>query len=178
MGWKAFADHFGIRHIVQVKGDTLFIGSSMYHDLARVCMKTGAVASCSEFEGFVRENYPELQDADPASILKLLEQPDTFTANITVYSYEGANILESQCEKLGWPHVTHDGELMYENTHSTDKETVIRWAKKSAQSEAKYTHLYISELEGQLEKARQQLQQAEAALATLDAKYPEIALEE
>jgi len=29
----------------------------------------------------------------------------------------------------GWPNVTHDGDLMYANTYSTDKGKVIEWCE-------------------------------------------------
>lgn len=172
MGWKKLKDHFGINHTVQVVGDKVAIGSAYVHDLVTIDVATGTVRANEAFSNFLELAYPHLLTAAPEEIAALIAEPDEFTAAIPVFTYRDADIIEKVCETPGWPNVTHDGELMYENTFSTDKAQVVAWAKKSSaiaiRGLARNIEKWAREIaEMQAEKARH-----EAVLAQLMSLYP------
>ncbi|AHE56053.1 hypothetical protein [Sphingomonas sanxanigenens] len=139
MGWKAIKDHYRIRHFVQlVPGEGVCIGSGFTHDIIVINHMGGVEKPYRPERGWsVNEDLARYQaefDADPAKLKELLDQPDTFERSITVYTYDGAAIIECACEKLEWPNVTHDGRMMYENTFSTDRAEVVRWAIRNARA--------------------------------------------
>jgi hypothetical protein len=171
MGWKSLKERFGITHIVQVNGKNLFIGSGYVHDLVTIDILTGKVTENSTFKRFLLETYPDLLKAPPEEIISLLEKQDTFTHSIAVYTYDGSNIIEKQCENPGWPNVTHDGLVMYDNTFSTNKEEVVSWAKRSAKLGVKCTLERIKDVEEKLRTLRVQLDEYKSDQLKLDAKY-------
>lgn len=173
MGWKALKDAYDIKHIVCVTEKGICIGSGYAHDLAVINPSTGELADNQTFSGFTKRFYPELANATPEELLSLIQQVDTFSAAIPVYTYCDGEIIEKRCEVAGWPNTTHDGLLMYENTFSTDKKVVIAWAKRNARSLVRHTAEYIVRLQQQLADAQAELLRAEGFVAKLQADYPE-----
>ena len=53
--------------------------------------------------------------------------------SLPVYTYEGGEIIEHKCEAYGWPNLTDDGQVMYNNKFSSDRNEVVRWAKENAE---------------------------------------------
>lgn len=175
MGWKTFKAHFGIEHIVQVVGNDVLIGSPYVSDLIKVSTETGELVVNPTFARVLNE-YPALRDASPRDILALLAEPDHFEQNLVVYTFDyltGA-ILEKQCEALGYPNVTHDGMLMYENRFSQDERKVARWAIASARSGVEMTCAAITRLESQLADCLGEKARCESSLARLAAAYPDL----
>ena len=131
MGWNTFKKHFNIGHIVQIRERDLLIGSPYISDLAAISMDTGMIKKrdhSSLHARFLREYYSPLSDAMPSELEALLDAEDTFTQSIPVYTYEGLRISTKYCEEIGYPNVTHDGWLMYDNTFLTDIEAVVEMA--------------------------------------------------
>lgn len=174
MGWKALKDKYAISHIVQVRDGWICIGSGYVHDIVKINMATGGIEGNRTFPDFLRRDYPTLADADAEDILALINAPDEFTASIPVYTYRGAEIIEKQCEVIDWPNVTHDGELMYENTFSTDRAEVIRWAKRTAASAVEWRTGSIADAQQKLAELRAELVICEASRSNLDADFPDI----
>lgn len=102
----------------------------------------------------------------------MFAEPDTFATSILVYTYKGARIIEKRCEEPGWPNVTHDGEMMYDNTFSTDKNTVVGWAKANARAGLRLAHERCAELRKQLYGARDNRRKYEANIGALDEEFP------
>ena len=176
MGWKTIKETFGISHIVMINEAGLCIGSPYVPNLAVIDLVTGVVRENTTFSGFLKQ-YPSLQNAKPEQLLDLMSAPDTFSASIPVYTCEGGNILEKYCDVLGYPNVTHDGCLMYENTFSDDKEKIVRRAKEVMTCNIKYDLRNIKELEGKLAACKAQLVLDEADQAKLDQDYPDVLVE-
>lgn len=173
MSWKNVKDHYRIGHQVQIREGRICIGSPYIHDIIRVSLDGvvtwGNLGASSN--GDLARYYAEMT-ADPAKLRELIAAPDTFTASIPVYTYDGGTIIEKQCEVFGWPNCTHDGMMMYENTFSADKAKVIAAAKRSAALGVKAWLDNIKEAEARLAKCRAHLAEEEAALAKLNADYP------
>lgn len=102
----------------------------------------------------------------------LLASDDIFEASIPVYTWNGAEIIERYCEETGWPNVTHDGDLMYENQYSTDRSTVIEWARQNAILRAKRLADDVQEAEERLRELRKMHRQADADIMRINAEHP------
>lgn len=178
MGWKNIKEKFGIQHHVQVTERGVCIGSGYVSDLVTINMATGSIEESRTFSGFLKENYPALLEASPQELVRLIAEPDTFTAAIPVYTYDESEIIEKRCEVLGWPNVTHDGCMMFANTFSTDKDEVVRWAKTNIACAVEGTHRRVAEVEQELARLRAQLAGYEDEQAKLQASYPAILLTE
>lgn len=172
MGWKKLKEKFNIEHMVQVTEKGVCIGSGYVHNLIVINPKTGAV-SCNQTFDSMRNEYPSLMAASPQEVLAVLAEDDEFEASIPVFTYTGAQIIEKQCEKLGWPNVTHDGCVMYENTFSTDKAKVVRWAKRNVQAGIEIEERELTSLEEDVRQVKKRLSEARAIKKKLMADSPE-----
>lgn len=168
MGWKRVRDHYRIEHSVSVHGDGICIGSAYIPGLI-VIAPNGTVETSALG---LRDNddlsrlFSELR-ANPAQLRRLIAEPDTFARDIPVYTYDGATIIEKFCETPGWPNVTHDGEMMYDNAFSTNRDQVVRWARRDAEAAAHLAELRIAEAEKGLALLRSRLANARKVVAQL-----------
>lgn len=177
MGWKAIKENYRIGHIVQVTDEGICIGSGYIHDLIVISPDGSKVTPVSYgLSGDLVRIYDEIT-ADLDKAKELLSIEDKFENSITVYTYEGSNILEKQCEALGWPNVTHDGRLMYDNTYSIDRGQVIRWALKGSEASVEAFAEFIADQEKRLTEIRGRYEQAVTdrdALAKMVAALPSV----
>lgn len=177
MGWKAVKEHYRIEHFVQVTEAGICIGSPYIHNII-VIGKDGKLTK--SYDGRMNDDLARYQkdfESDPVTLKRLIEAPDTFSASVTVYTYEGGEILEKSCEEPGWPHVTHDGQMMHDNTFSTDKATVVAWAKRNADLGIQMQRRSLAELEAKVEDYRGRLATEIANRERLEADYPEVVVE-
>lgn len=172
MGWKNLKEHFRIEHIVHVAPEGIRIGSPYISDILVVSREGRLTKRDEETSNKDLVRYQREISADPATAKRLIETPDHFAKSVTVFTYDGSRIIESACENPGWPNVTHDGVLMYENTHSTDRDTVARWAKENAIAGVKLCSDQIARKEKELAELRKDLAASEADLAKLNAEFP------
>lgn len=175
MGWKNIKEHYQIGHIVQITEEGLCIGTGYIHDLIVVGLD-GVITK--RYDGGGNEElcrYQRELDADPARARELLEAPDIFDNPITVYTYDGGEILEKQCLNLGWPNVTLDGQIMYTNRFSEDKAVVVDWAKRNADSGIKHCAEAVVEATRRLAEYQARLAQERANREQLEAAYPTLA---
>ena len=184
MGWKNVKDHYRIEHIVQVTKvggdhsdkvtDAICIGSPYIHNLIVISLDGRILKRHDERGNDNLERHMQEMDADLDVLKRLVQAPDTFIGDsITVYTWEGAKILEKQCEKFGWPNVTHDGCLMYENTFSLNKSEVVSWAKKSAELRMEGLREAIDQHQKQIHGKQVEMDACRSQLAALHANYPE-----
>lgn len=172
MGWKNIKDTYRITHQVTVEDNTICIGSPMVHDLARIDMATGDIQENQTFSGFLEKTYPFLLSADPGYLRQLIDKPDVFKNDITVYTFEDGSILECQCEEPGYPNVTHDGQLMYENRFSTDRSQVVAWAKKDLECWYRNLGERIERLQSDIDEALDEHARVARKVRDLEAQYP------
>lgn len=167
MGWKTLKEKYQIRHNVQVEENMVCIGSGYIHNLLMINHATGEIKKNSTFNNFGEREYPALMSAAPSEIIDALAVDDVFQRSIPVYTYEGSQILKKYCEEVGYPNTTHDGCMMYENTFSTDRDEVVRWAIRNAEAGISLTQSSIERLENDLASSKAMLLQCETELATL-----------
>lgn len=128
------------------------------------------------YEGRSNEDlarYQSEMDADPQLLRRLVETPDTFVRNVVLYTFREARIIEKLCEEPRWPNVTYDGELVYANMFSTDKQEIVLRAKTEAECEVRLRQQTIAQAERDLDEARQMLARIQKDLAALDEAYPD-----
>lgn len=170
MGWKNVKEHYGIVHSVQVTPDGLCIGSPYVHDIIVINIADGKIIKKYRDGSSCNANLHRYQtefDASPEKLRSLIESPDNFGSTRTVYTWEGAEILEKQCEELGWPNVTTDGHMMYENTFSTDRAQVVKWAIADAKAAVKAYKRQAQERSDALNAAKLRLHNAHLDLENL-----------
>lgn len=175
MGWKAIRDHYRIEHTVCVSPTgNILIGSAYVPDLITI-MPTGAVReSRIGLSGDFLPRYMRDLTADPSQLRDLFHMPDTFARSLPVFTYRGGEIIEKQCEEYGWPNITHDGELMYENTFSADRDTVVEWAKDNAIIGMRMVRDSIADARAHLQKLEEAYEEDVANLASLDERFPHV----
>lgn len=174
MGWKRVKEHYRIEHIVQVSPNGICIGSPYVPKLIEVGFD-GQIIECYARSDSELMRYQAEIEADPETFRRLMREEDVFSASIPVYTFRGAEIIEKLCEEVGWPNVTHDGSLMYENGYSEDKATVVGWAKKSAARHLDYTNEHIEKSKRDLSRHHAKMSELLAIQAELDAAYPDVA---
>ena len=172
MGWKAVRDHYRVEHIVQVTSAGICIGSPYIHDIIVISAERGEITKRYDpGRGWSRignlDRYQAEMDADPFKLAELVAAQDTFERSIPVYTYEGGEIIEKQCEELGWPNVTHDGCIQFENTFSPDSGLVRTWAIDNAKSGIEWMTESVEEAERELAEKRERLAKREADLRQL-----------
>ena len=179
MGWKTFKQHFEIGHIVTIDREqrVLQIGSPYIHNLVEIDISTGAVVKNgigARDDYFLRDYYPNIAAATDAERKALIDAADAFDRSIAVFTYDRGDIIEKQCEETGWPNVTHDGQLMYENTFSTDKAWIVARAKRNAALRAERQADHVKRCHEDLAKAQAWLFEAHDAVSKLNTDYPDI----
>ncbi len=173
MGWKNVKEHYRIGHTVQITPEGLCIGSPYIHNI----MVIGLDGVFKKRYDMSRSNedlcrYQEEMDADPTKLRELIATPDTFAESMTVYTYDGGEIVEKKCE-VGPTRVTHDGAMMYNNTFSEDRAKVVEWAKSNASAGIKCYRQRVEEIASDLLRVKALLEKEEANLAKLNADYPD-----
>lgn len=133
MGWKNVRDHYKIMHNIFVENNIIHIGSGFIPSIIAIDNE-GEILKKYTGNNADLMRYQLDMAGNTAKLRNLIQTPDQFEHSLSVYTYEGANIIEKSCEKYGWPNTTHDGEPMYDNTFSPDKSVVIQWAMENAQS--------------------------------------------
>jgi hypothetical protein len=179
MGWKNVKEHYRIEHIVSVyDGKGICIGSPYIHDIIVIGID-GVVTKRYDNLGSNKDltRYQVEFDADPEQLKRLIQLPDSFDADLTVYTYDDGEILEKKCAILGWPNITHDGHIQYENTFSEDKSKVIAWAKRDLAIALKWNGEHIAEREVQLVKLQSQGDEYRAKQVKLNADFPDVPAE-
>lgn len=173
MGFKVFEDHFGVHnHIVTVRDGVLHIGSSYVSDLVGFNMETGEVLINDTFSGFLNQYYPNILNATNEERLALINAQDVFEQSIPVFTSNKGQIIEKACEQLGFPNVTHDGELMHQNTHYANKDDAIEYERENLYCRIECYEESIQEIETRLAEKKQQLAETQKMLQDFNKLYP------
>lgn len=178
MGWKNVKEHYKIVHNVCVQVDkdlfgkdreVIAIGSGFISDLITIDLNSGVLLKrYSDRSNAELNRYMAEMDADIGKLKDLILTPDTFGELKAVYTYSDAQIIEKKCEEYGWPNVTADGEMMYDNTFSKDRTEVAEWARRAANSRKEYAECHISRLRSEIAQKEIELQQAEKDIKLLE----------
>jgi hypothetical protein len=160
MGWKNVREHYGIGHIVKVVDGHVHIGSGYVGSLVTVTPEGRAEVhrTFSDSRDLVR--YREQINGDPALFRELMARPDVFAASIPVYTWNDGRIVEKACEEFGWPNVTHDGEIMYENRFFLDRKEAVAHAIRDARAAVEEYERIVAEKRDDLARCEAMLEEA------------------
>lgn len=130
MGWKNVKLAYRIEHLVCVRDKGICIGSPYIHDIIVIGMD-GVLKKRygGNGENLALRRYQREMDDDPEELKKFVLSPDEFHKSITVYTFDDGVLIEKLCEKIGWPNITHDGMMMYDDKFFTNKADAIEQAK-------------------------------------------------
>jgi hypothetical protein len=169
MGWKRIKDHYRIEHMVHVDDGVICIGSGYIPKLVMIWPDGRIVTE------FNVENRPPLREivaamkADPDTLRRLIAEPDVFERSVSVYTYDDkGNIIEALCEVPGWPNVTHDGRIQYENRFSADPAAVVEMAFREITARRDHERANLIALAAKLDACRVLLAEQEEALIKLE----------
>lgn len=68
-------------------------------------------------EGVSQEDTLKAVEKLGQDVRALIDEPDTFSRNLPVFTTENWAVKAELCEEYGWPNTTHTGRIMYENTY-------------------------------------------------------------
>ncbi len=134
MGWKNVKEHYRIDHQVQVTNEGICIGSPYIHAIIVISLDGTLIKENDRTLNDKLSRYQAEMKADPDKLRDLVLSEDKFSSSIPVYTYDGATIVQKFCEELGWPNVTHDGAMMYDNTFFADREAAVEAAKRNCEA--------------------------------------------
>lgn len=172
MGWKALKQKFSIDGTISIEGEELHVGSGFVTSLVVVNLKTGHVSESAAFAGSNGDRFKALLTASKEDILSVLELKDVFEKSIPIYRYENNVIIEELCEIPSYPHNTHSGLLIYENTFSTDKEKIIERAKRELDAGIEMASKTLVKLERDLKELKVYVDEMKQQRESLDKQFP------
>ena len=123
MGFLTLEKEYDIKHIVAVYdekkygGKVICIGSPYIHDIIVISMTGKIIKRDDGRSNNEIKRYMQEFDADPEKLREIVTKEDDLSEFTTpVYICENARIRKELCKEIGWPNVTAQGKLMYENT--------------------------------------------------------------
>lgn len=169
MGWKAVRDHYKIEHSVHVVDGNLCIGSAYISQILVIAPDGSFIKSDTSWIKDQLSRYQSEIESDPDLFAKLFAAEDSFERSIDIYTYNSGTFeIESlQCETPEWPHTTHDGQLIYDNSFSTDRNKIVEYAKSELTAWIKLLNGREKELEETLAETRRDRTSVMAALKRL-----------
>lgn len=170
MGWKNVRDHYKITHIIQVTEKGICIGSPYIHNLIVIGLDgkilkayDGIWSSNADLSRYMKE-FKE----DPDKLSELVASTDTFSKSLVVWTYKNGTAVSKLCEEYGYPNVTHDGELMYDNVFFRTKAEAVAEAKKTYTSEIRIREEILAQKQKELQEYEKDLETARLNLSRLD----------
>ena len=88
-----------------------------------------------------------------------------------MYTTKNGQIIEKACEQLGFPNITHDGELMYSNTHYANKADAIEYARNDLHCRIENYEGSVTDLEATLAEKKEKLAEAKKLLEDFNNTY-------
>jgi len=147
MGWKAVKEKYKIGHVVAVyQGEGICIGSSYVHNLITINFD-GKITRVSSLWSNSDPYITQLRvDEATGELKRLVQMPDEFGEVFPVYTYKNGRIFKKWCETYGWPHVTTDGFVMYENTYFKNRDKAIKACKEDSKAGLKMYYRDFKEM--------------------------------
>lgn len=153
MGWKSVRDHYGItRRQVHVRDGEIRIGEE-------VTIRADGTVVVNRDWNPPQEIMAAIEHmrANPDTLRGLMARPDEFGPSVPIWTYDGDRVIEDLCEVPEWPNLTHSGQIIYENTHSTDRAKALAFALSAANAGVDAAHDGVVDAETRLAKARRRL---------------------
>lgn len=171
MGWKRVKEQYQISHIVHVTNEGICIGSSFITNAIIISMNGKIIKRYCDGHNEELMRYQREMDADPDLLEFMVKVPDRFEKHIPVFTHIKGQIVEKQCESVGWPNTTHDGELMYQNCFSPDLHTMVRLAEQHIAATTAHLKIRIADTEELLTELKGRLNANIDKQVTLQSQY-------
>jgi len=136
MGLKKLKEKYKIEHLVQRTDKGICIGSSLYHDII-ILNADGTFAKMyknrkyndgwNTNQDLVRYQEEMIPDSESGLLEQIINSPDDYCSLLPVFTIHDGELIETFCEQYGYPNLTVDGELMYENTFFQNKDEAIKY---------------------------------------------------
>lgn len=169
MGIKTIKARYGLGDMLVHKVPTgIAFGTEMAPQVV-VVSKEGKILEASK--GSIRRFYEQLENSiqnDPEGFVGALEQEEDISHPLPVFTYVDGKVLEKSCEEHGWPNLTTDGELMYENTHFANRQDCLEQAEATLRARVESGIDRVKELSNALSDEETRLQQAWKELSSLE----------
>ena len=177
MGIKKLKEKYRIDHTVCRTEKGICIGSDYIHDII-VINDEGKFLKKYKNENYndgwstneKLKRYQEEMLADEATgdLKKLIEEPDVYGELFPVFTIKKGKLVETSCEKYGWPNLTVEGELMYENTFFKTKAKVVKYGIGECKGWIKMLDERKQELEKEVQEKQDKKEYYESCLGELN----------
>ena len=142
MGIKALKREFKIGHIVQRLPGKIVIGSPYVSEL--IAIHSEGIVSKSRSVQSGKDEIGQIYDAligcDKAKLLKILNDPEIPIDPKPVYTEATrGRVIKVYCEEYGWPNLTTEGVLMYDNIHFKRRSEALKDSKEDRVCGIKWT---------------------------------------
>jgi len=142
--------------------DYIAVGSPLCHNLISVDKKTLKLKYALDIWNKGRESidddellfiWDKLQELiDSGQIKYLIEGVDVIENPLPVYTVEDGKLIETFTDRYGWPNVTINGDIMYENTYFKTKLEAIEYGIKEYEAGMKMVQNTIDERRKELKE--------------------------
>jgi hypothetical protein len=106
-------------------------------------------------------------------IKSIIEGNDPTDGMFPVYSCDDGEVVERFADEFGWPHSTHDGVLMYNNTFFRTREEAIKYGIRDLSYGLESITESIEGKEEQLQSMKQRRDRYAESIKHLKAMLPE-----
>lgn len=138
MGIKNIKERYAPDFIVQRHKDRrITFGVNLCPELVTVSksgVKQSSIADTEKWQGI----YEDIENGiETGEFIELLEMPDSLGPLMDVCIAERGRVVKKQCEadSFGWPNITTDGVLMYDNTTFKIRAEALKYVRSSSVSE-------------------------------------------
>jgi len=154
------------KYIINNNDDYIAVGSALCHDLIRVDKKTlklrYALDTWNEGRSSIKHNellfiWDNLQKLiDSGEIKNIIEEHDEIENPLPIFTVRDGKVVKSFTDKYGWPNVTIDGDLMYENTWFKTELEAINYGIKEYKAGMNIVQRTIDEKRKELKEFEEQ----------------------
>ena len=150
------------KYTVNNNDDYIAVGSPLCHNLISVDKKTLKIKYAldtfnegrksikhAELE-FIWDRLQELIDS--GEIKNIIEGRDEIENPLPVFTVRDGKLVKSFTDQYGWPNITDDGYIMYENTHFKTEIEAINYGISEYEAGAKMVQRTIDERRKELKQ--------------------------
>jgi hypothetical protein len=163
-------------YTIQQDREKICIGGAYCNDLISVNMETLKIKTASHTDGgraglrndelvMIWDKLTEL--IKNGEIKDIIEGKDEIENPLTVYTVQNGELKECITDEYGWPNVTDDGFLMYENQYFRTKEAAIQRGIDNLECQIISSKGLIDEYADKLKKYKDLIKESEKRMREL-----------
>lgn len=176
MGIKRLKEKYKIEHLVQKTEKGICIGSPYYHDII-VLNNEGKFVTMyknrnyndgwSTNEDLKRYQEEMIIDSENGVLKQIIDEKDDFNNLQPIFTIHDGKLIETFCEKYGYPNLTIEGEMMYENTFFKNKEEAIKYGLNECNGWIEMLEKRIEELKSDISEKQNRINHFKNCLVEL-----------